>query len=152
MKEGILPFFKWSSNLEQKGLLKIGGSLLLRNTCLNFLGQVLPGLAGLTATPFLIRGLGLEAFGIFSLALVVLGYLGLFDLGLGAATTKYVAESMATGDRQRLTSLVWTSMAVQLSLGAVVSGESWRQVRGSISSTWSRLLQPFLRFFSLSSE
>jgi O-antigen/teichoic acid export membrane protein len=91
--------------------------LLLRNTCLNFFGQVLPGLVGFVATPFLIRGLGLEAFGIFSLALVVLGYLGLFDLGLGAATTKYVAESVATGDRQRLTSLVWTSMAMQLILG-----------------------------------
>lgn len=119
MKEGTLAILKWSSSLEQKGPLEIGGSLLLRNTCLNFLGQMLPGLVGLAATPFLIRGLGLEAFGIFSLALVVLGYLGLFDLGLGAATTKYVAESMATGDRQRLTSLVWTSMAVQLSLGAV---------------------------------
>ena len=119
MKEGTLAYFKWSSNLEQKGPLEIGGSLLLRNTCLNFLGQVLPGLAGLAATPFLIRGLGLEAFGIFSLALVVLGYLGLFDLGLGAATTKYVAESVATGDRQRLAGLVWTSMAMQLCLGVV---------------------------------
>lgn len=119
MKEGTLAILKWSSSLEQKGPLEIGGSLLLRNTCLNFLGQVLPGFVGLAATPFLIRGLGMEAFGIFSLALVILGYLGLFDLGLGAATTKYVAESMVTGDRQRLASLVWTSMAAQLSLGAV---------------------------------
>lgn len=110
---------KRSLSLEHKDAFEIGGALLLRNTCLNFLGQVLPGLVGLTTTPFVIRGLGMEAFGVFSLAVVVLGYIGLFDLGLGAATTKYVAESLATGDFRRLTSFVWTSMAVQLSLGVV---------------------------------
>jgi O-antigen/teichoic acid export membrane protein len=115
----MTAFFKRSMSLEHKDALEIGGTLLLRNTCLNLLGQVLPGLVGLLATPFIIRGLGMEAFGVFSLAVVVLGYIGLFDLGLAAATTKYVAESLATGDLRRLTSFVWTSMAVQLSMGIV---------------------------------
>lgn len=115
----MTAFFKRSQSLEHKDALEIGGALLLRNTCLNLLGQVLPGLAGLAATPFIIRGLGMEAFGVFSLAVVVLGYIGLFDLGLAAATTKYVAEFLATGDLRRLTSFVWTSLALQLSMGVV---------------------------------
>ena len=114
-----MALFRHSRSLEHKDALDIGGSLLLRNTFLNLLGQVLPGLVGLAATPLVIRGLGMEAFGVFSLAVVVLGYIGLFDLGLAAATTKYVAESLATGDLRRLTSFVWTSVAVQLSMGIV---------------------------------
>ena len=35
--------FKRSLSLERKDALEIGGALLLRNTCLNLLGQVLPG-------------------------------------------------------------------------------------------------------------
>lgn len=56
--------------------LRVHADLLARNTLLNVLGQLLPGMVALVAIPFIIRGLGKDAFGIFSLALMVLGYLG----------------------------------------------------------------------------
>ena len=65
---------------------------------LNLLGQVLPAAAALVTIPFLVRGLGTERFGILSIAWVVLGSSGIFDLGLGRATTKFVAGSLGRGE------------------------------------------------------
>lgn len=99
--------------------MQIYGSLLARNTILNLVGQIVPGLVALVAIPILIRGLGAEGYGILSLALIVLGYFGLFDLGLGRATTKYVAEYLGREDTKEVPGLVWTSVGVQLLLGTL---------------------------------
>lgn len=79
--------------------LDISGEILARNTLLNFVGQALP-LVAVVTIPFIVRGLGIERFGLLSLAWVVLGYFTIFDLGLGRATTKYVAEALGKGDEE----------------------------------------------------
>ncbi len=96
---------------------------LLRNSLLNLVGQVIPLVVAALAIPYTVRGLGAERFGLLSLAWVVLGYFTLFDLGLGRATTKYVAELLAKGEEGRIPQVVWTSVVCQLAfgvLGAVV--------------------------------
>jgi O-antigen/teichoic acid export membrane protein len=94
-----------------------GGRVLARNSLLNLAGLVLPMLAALLAIPLLIDGLGKERFGILTVAWVVVGYFGLFDLGLGRALTKLVAERLGTGAREELPSLVWTSLFLLFALG-----------------------------------
>jgi hypothetical protein len=74
--------------------LEIDGALLARNTLLNLAGQVIPLLIGLATIPYIVRGLGTERFGVLAIAWVVLGYFSLFDLGLGRAKTKFVAECL----------------------------------------------------------
>lgn len=99
------------------------GKLLVRNTLLNFVGQVLPLLAGLFSAPFVLRGLGAERFGLLSLAWIIMGYFLIFDLGLGNATTKYVAEALGRGNQGKVAPLVWTTVTAQAVfglLGAVV--------------------------------
>jgi O-antigen/teichoic acid export membrane protein len=49
-------------------------------------------LSALLLTPFLISRLGVVAFGVYALASTVVGYLSVFELGFGGATTKLVAE------------------------------------------------------------
>lgn len=97
--------------------IQIESNLVARNTALYFTGPVLVGLIAVVSLPFIIRGSGAEAFGIFSLALVVLGYFSLFDLGLGRATTKFAAGCLGGQSQGRLASVVWTSLALQLLLG-----------------------------------
>jgi O-antigen/teichoic acid export membrane protein len=97
--------------------IKITGRLLARNTLLNLIGQVVPLCVGVASIPYVIRGLGTERFGILSLAWVILGYFTIFDLGLGGATTKYVAEALGRGEEDRVPSLVWTTVVIQLILG-----------------------------------
>lgn len=101
--------------------VEIHGGLLARNTVLNLVGQVIPLLVGLATIPYVVRGLGSEGFGILSIAWVLLGYFSLFDLGLGRATTKFVAEALGRGELDRLPGLVWTSLGTQLIFGVVGS-------------------------------
>ena len=99
--------------------MEIRGRLLVRNTALNFIGLVIVALVALVSIPFIIRGLGVEAFGIYSLALVVLGGFSFFDLGLGRATTKFAAERLGGDQENALSGVVWTSLGVQFLLGTV---------------------------------
>lgn len=68
-----------------------------RNALWNLAGNGLPLLVGLATIPPLLRGLGTERFGLLTLVWATLGYFSLFDLGIGRATTKYVAEYEAAG-------------------------------------------------------
>ncbi|MGB9860568.1 MAG: oligosaccharide flippase family protein [Moorellaceae bacterium] len=99
--------------------MKIRGTLLARNTLFNLLGQVLPLLVGVVTILFIVRGLGTERFGLLSLAWVILGYFSVFDLGLGRATTKYVAEALGKGETDRAPGFVWTTVATQAVFGVV---------------------------------
>lgn len=98
-------------------LSRHSGQRLLRSALWNALGQGFPLLVGVVALPAIIRGLGTPAFGAFQLAWAVLGYFALLDLGLGRATTKFVAEYVAKGDTKRIWDAVTGSLAVQAVLG-----------------------------------
>ena len=93
------------------------GRLLARNTTLSIVGLALPMAAGLVAIPPLVRLLGVDRFGVLSLAWIVIGYFSLFDLGLGRALTKLVADKLAINDEQSIPPLVWTSLLLLLLLG-----------------------------------
>src|ERR1019366_9056883 len=90
-----------------------------RNSVLNLLGRILPSLVALVTLPMIVHGLGKEGFGILSVAWLVLGYSNIFDLGLGRATTKFVAEYLRPEKNHLLPGLVWTSLALQLVQGLV---------------------------------
>lgn len=96
---------------------EISGKLLGRNMVLNLMGQGLPLIVGLVTIPFIIQGLGTERFGLLSLAWVILGYFLIFDLGLGRATTKFVAEALGKEEREKIPRIVWTAVSVQVIFG-----------------------------------
>jgi O-antigen/teichoic acid export membrane protein len=100
---------------------------LVRNTLANGVGNVAGILAGLALTPFLIDRLGLEAYGVWALALTLTfagGYASLSELGIEGATIRYVAEASADGDLAAVNRTVSTSLAVlwtiAIGLAAVV--------------------------------
>lgn len=90
---------------------------MFRNIGYSCFTQILPLLAAVLAIPPLIVALGDDRFGLLTLAWVFLGYFSLFDLGLGRATTKFVAEYRATNRLDEIPSLVWTSWSLLLVLG-----------------------------------
>lgn len=90
---------------------------IARNSVLNLLGQVLPMVAGVATIPYIVRGLGTNGYGILSIAWMVLGYFGMFDLGLSRATTKFVAQHLDPDGAQQLPGLIWTALALQLLIG-----------------------------------
>lgn len=102
----------------------IAGRTVARNAFLNFAGQGVPLVVGTITIPFTIRWLGPNRFGILALVWVLIGYLNVFDLGLGRATTKFVAAAMGRDERE-IPSLVGTAGAAQLLLGVVGAVVLW---------------------------
>jgi O-antigen/teichoic acid export membrane protein len=97
---------------------------LVRNTLANGVGSVAGILVGLLLTPFLIHRLGLDAFGVWALALTLTfagGYASLSELGIEGATVRYVAESSADRDLAALNRAVCTSLAVFCAIGLVLA-------------------------------
>jgi len=95
------------------------GRLLARNTIWNLLGTLLPMGVAVVSIPPLVRALGLDRFGLLSLAWVVIGYFSLFDVGIGRALTKLVAEKLGANEEQSVPPLAWTSLLLLLGLGVV---------------------------------
>jgi len=96
-----------------------GRRLIAKNSILNLGGQVLPMLVGVLTVPYIVRGLGTAEYGILSIAMMVLGYFNIFDLGLSRATVKFVAENLGSEDVHKVPELVWTSLSLLVILGCI---------------------------------
>lgn len=90
---------------------------VIRNAFLNLLGQGIPLLLAILAIPPLIAGLGTERFGALTLVWVLVGYFGMFDLGVGRAATKFISSRLATNDHKEIPSIFWSSMVLLGALG-----------------------------------
>jgi O-antigen/teichoic acid export membrane protein len=99
----------------------VQSQVLLRSTWLNVLGQIVPLAIGAASLPIVVRGLGVEQFGLLSVSWAILAYFTIFDLGLAPATTKYLAEAVALGDEHEGVVVVSAALAAQAALGVVGS-------------------------------
>lgn len=91
-----------------------------RNAVLALATAGVPAVVGVATMPYVVRGLGPPAFGVLSLAWVVLSIFAILDFGASRAATKRVAECRATGAEARIGAVVWTALA----LNAVISAAS----------------------------
>ncbi len=108
---------KMTESSSSKGADFLTGRLLARNAGFNLAGEFVSFCVGVICVPFVVRRLGTDSFGVLSIAWALLSYMSLFDLGLSRATTKFVAEAVSTGENQKIPSLVWTSICLQVALG-----------------------------------
>jgi O-antigen/teichoic acid export membrane protein len=93
------------------------GRLLARNTLWNLVGNGAPMLVAVFSIPLLIRQMGNERFGVISMAWIVVGYFSLFDLGIGRALTKLVADKLGVGEEEDIPALAWTALVMMMLLG-----------------------------------
>lgn len=100
-------------------------SVLAKNTAWNLLGQLAPMLAAVFAIPLLIAGMGVDRFGVLTLAWMVLGYFSVFDLGLGRALIVLISEKLGAGRLEEIPALTWTAIWLMLLLGAVGGVLMW---------------------------
>jgi len=90
-----------------------------RGALLNLAGHLAPLAAALLALPVLVARLDADRFGFLSLAWVIVGYFSLFDLGLGRALARLVAERLGTPRESELPALTRTALALTFALGAL---------------------------------
>jgi len=96
-----------------------GRRLIAKNSILNLAGQILPMLTGVLTIPYIVRGLGTDGYGILSIAMMLLGYFNIFDLGLSRATVKFVAENLDSDETHKVPELIWTSLSLLVVLGCI---------------------------------
>lgn len=87
----------------------------------NLAGTALPLLAGLATIPILTGALGVERFGLLNLAWLLIGYFSLFDLGIGRALTRLIAEMLAREEAGRVPDLAGTALGLIRWLGVAAA-------------------------------
>ncbi|WP_439578513.1 flippase [Elioraea sp.] len=107
---------------------RAGTRRLVSGVAWNMLGRGLPLLVALALTPPLVAALGIERWGLFTLALGLVGVFGVFDLGLGAALTRTLAERMGRGEREGEGALVASALALLVVLSGMLAVALWLAV------------------------
>ncbi|WP_370081512.1 polysaccharide biosynthesis C-terminal domain-containing protein [Streptacidiphilus sp. MAP12-16] len=86
------------------------------------IAQAAPLLVNVALTPYLIRHLGLDRFGVWSLILLLLWTFTSLDGGVSASLARFYAFHGARGDRTGTGRLVLGSLALFTALGLLLSG------------------------------
>ncbi len=92
-----------------------------RSILWNVGGTALPLAVGVAVIPSIIRGLGVERFGLLSVIWMLIGYFSLFDLGLSRTLTKVTADRLGSPAEREVPSLLCTALALVLACSIVAS-------------------------------
>jgi len=113
------------------------GGVIAANTLINLAGRLAPILVALGTMPFVVRGLGPERFGLFSIGWGIIGFFFIFDLGLGRAATRYVSEALAQGRTADVPGLAWSAALFQAMVGLL--GGAILAILAPLSLDWLAL-------------
>src|ERR1700722_2509859 len=90
------------------------------NVLWNWLGVLVSLASGILLSPYLIRKLGADGYGIWALAFSVIQYYWLLDLGFRSATVKFVAHYSATGETDRIREVLNTGLVYSSIIALVI--------------------------------
>ncbi len=84
-------------------------------------GQIGILFSSLLATSFVIRLLGTELYGVWSLLVLITGYATQSDLGMGTASTRFASQAFAELDEQKENTIIWTAFLIAMVPSLVIS-------------------------------
>jgi len=92
---------------------------LFRNSTINFIGWIIPLAATFLAVPLFIRIISPAGYGVWVLVSSLTGYFSLFQLGIGPAIIKYVAEFKAQDDLNKAQDTINAALLFSLIVGLI---------------------------------
>ena len=92
---------------------------LVKNVLMGYATTLVTTLVGFFTTPLLIHFLGAARFGLWTMLLSLLGYIGMVEVGAYTTVAKRVAECLASNDQERMKRLLSTATAMYLIMSAV---------------------------------
>jgi O-antigen/teichoic acid export membrane protein len=111
-----------------------GGRDLAAGMLWNAAGRGLPLLLALALTPALVGMMGLERWGLFTLALAMVGVFGIFDFGVGQALTRTIAERIGAGRGEDAPALLGAALVVLLVISLSAAALTWALVPALVGS------------------
>ncbi|MDD2689806.1 MAG: oligosaccharide flippase family protein [Candidatus Omnitrophica bacterium] len=101
--------------MEEKSL----STRIIWNIIWNFLGQTWVLAISFFATPFIVRSLNVNIYGIYTLVGVIIGYFSFLKFGLGTASVKYISQYLASEEEGKARSAFWSCLGAYIFLGAL---------------------------------
>ena len=101
------------------------GRTMVAGIAWNAAGRGLPLLLALALTPVLVHQLGLERWGLFTLALAMVGVFGIFDFGVGQALTRALSERIGQGREGEAAGMVGAALVTLAAISIVFAGLLW---------------------------
>lgn len=114
---------------------------LRHDTLWNIAGMGLPLLAAAMCIPFTLDQLGGEAFGVLTLIWALIGYFGLFDMGMGRALTFQVGKLLADKQEERIHEILNAGLLVTL-LAGLAGCIVLLLAAGYLATQWLRISPP----------
>ncbi len=96
-----------------------------RNIVWNLAAFVWLSLLIVLVTPFMVRRMGLDVFGLWAIITASNAYLSSMDFGLGNALIRFLAAENERGDRRALENLLRSGTSLQAILGAAAGTVLW---------------------------
>jgi O-antigen/teichoic acid export membrane protein len=131
-------------------------SSIVRNGLYGWAGLGISTAVILALTPVLIRQLGYEEFGIWTLAISIVGLAGFVEMGVGTASARLLAQHHAASEWKALSEVATVGMLFALTLGLLIGGllylESYRVAAifsGTIHSTSQDQMVSVIRIASI---
>jgi O-antigen/teichoic acid export membrane protein len=95
-------------------------SVMFRNISSNMTLMVLRAVTTLMMTPIFIRSMGNYDYGVWELVGAIVGYMGLLDLGLSPAISRYIAKYKAEKNARELLSVYSNSIILLFCIGLLL--------------------------------
>lgn len=131
------------------------GHRFVGNVVWNWLGVGATLVAGLIISPYLIRKLGAEGYGIWSLSFALIDYYAFLDLGFRSAMVKYVAHYAALDEPERVnevlnTILVYAALVAILIFTGCVIGSGYLTRFFNVGPAYAHTFRVLVLLISLS--
>ncbi len=93
---------------------------IARNVVFNWFGTIANMAVGFLLSPFILHHLGNVAYGVWVLAISLVGYLNLLDLGMQSSVLRFVSKGHTKGDHRGASEAASAALWVRLQISALV--------------------------------
>src|SRR3954471_8871634 len=97
----------------------------LDNVLWNWFGISISLFSAFFLSPFIIRRLGDDNYGLWAVTTALVDYYWLLDFGVRSATLRFAAHYNASGDFEKLSEAMSAAVAYNLALGPILVGGAW---------------------------
>lgn len=89
---------------------------IIKNTIYNIISYGYSAIVGFFLVPFVLKNLGVNRYGIWSLITMITGYFSLIDFGMGQSFERYIAEYNAQKNKENINNVIKSGLFFYLLL------------------------------------